>query len=209
MFRYTSLLVNAGRIDDAILLTETGLRFDRDNLTIKNWVEQLRGMRQGPAPFAAVQQRLTQLEAQYRANPTNAKTVFDLASLYLQAQRTNAAFGLFDQLLTQPNVDLNSVLSIANAYAQLQHGPRLEATLRKLVTLTPGSPEAWYDLAATQAILKRPNDSLQSLTRAVELSNQRLGADPAQRDLRKDAATNRSFAHLQALPEFQKLVAPQ
>jgi tetratricopeptide (TPR) repeat protein len=209
MFRYTTLLVNAGRTDDAILITETGLRFDEDNLTIRNWVDQLKSMPQNPAPLTAGNQRLAQLEAQYRANPTNTKVVFDLASLYLVAQRTNAAFGLFDQLLAQPQLDVNTVLSVANAYAQLQQGARLESTLRKLVTLTPDSPEAWYDLAATQAILNQTNESLQSLARAIELSSQRLAADPAQRDLRKDAATNRSFTFLQALPEFRQLVAPR
>jgi len=209
MFRYTTLLVNAGRIDDAILLTETGLRFDRDNATIKNWVEQLRGMRQNPGQLAAAQQRLAQLEAQYRANPADAKIVFDLASLYLQMQRTNAAFDLFDKLLAHPNVDLNSVLSVANAFAQLQQGPRLEVALRKLVTLTPESAEAWYDLAATQAILNRTNEALRALAKAVELSGKRLALDPTQRDLRKDAATNRSFAPLHASPEFRNLLAPQ
>ena len=209
MFRYTTLLVNAGRIDDAILLTETGLRFDRDNATIKSWVEQLRGMRQNPGQLAAAQQRLAQLEAQYRANPADAKIVFDLASLYLQMQRTNAAFDLFDKLLAHPNVDLNSVLSVANAFAQLQQGPRLEVALRKLVTLTPESAEAWYDLAATQAILNRTNEALRALAKAVELSGKRLALDPTQRDLRKDAATNRSFALLHASPEFRNLLAPQ
>jgi tetratricopeptide (TPR) repeat protein len=209
MFRYTTLLVNAGRLDDAILITETGLRFDRDNATIKNWVEQLRGMKQVPGQFAAATQRLAQLEAQHRANPADAKSVFDLASLYLQMQRTNAAFELFDHLLAQSNVDLNSVLSVANAFAQLQQGPRLEAALRKLVKLTPESAEAWYDLAATQAILNRTNEALQSLTQAVELSDKRLASDASQRDLRKDAATNRSFVGLFASPEFRKLLAPR
>ena len=207
MFRYTTLLVNAGRIDDAILITETGLRFDRDNATIKNWVDQLKAMQQRPGQFAAAHQRLVQLEAQYRANSADAKIVFDLASLYLQMQRTNAAFELFDKLLTHPSVDLNSVLSVANAFAQLQQGPRLEVALRKLVTLTPESAEAWYDLAATQAILNRTNEALQALTQAVELSGKRLALDPAQRDLRKDAATNRSFIALYASPEFRKLIA--
>jgi tetratricopeptide (TPR) repeat protein/phage shock protein PspC (stress-responsive transcriptional regulator) len=244
MFRYTTLLVNAGRIDDAVLITQTGLRFDRDNATIKNWVDQLKAMQQKPGQFAAAHQRLAQLEAQYRANSADAKVVFDLASLYLQMQRTNAAVELFDKLLAHPNVDLNSVLSvanafaqlqqgprlevalrkldnllaqtnvdlnsvlsIANAYAQLQQGPRLEVALRKLVTLSPESAEAWYDLAATQAILSRTNEALQALTKAVELSSKRLALDPTQRDLRKDAATNRSFAALYASPEFRKLIA--
>jgi hypothetical protein len=83
----------------------------------------------------------------------------------------------------------------------------LEVALRKLVTLTPESAEAWYDLAATQAILNRTNEALQALTRAVELSGKRLALDPAQRDLRKDAATNRSFVVLHTSPEFRKLIA--
>ncbi len=206
MFRYTTLLVNAGRIDDALLVTETGLRFDRDNSTIQNWVEQLRGMKQNAGQLAAAHQRLAQLEAQYRASPTNAKLVFDLASLYLQMQRTNATLDLFDKLLAHPDADLNTVLSIANAFAQLQQGPRLETALRRLVTLSPDSAEAWYDLASTQAILNHTNESLQALTRAVELSDQRLARDPTRRDLRKDVLTNASFVALYAMPEFRKLI---
>jgi tetratricopeptide (TPR) repeat protein len=153
-----------------------------------------------------VQQRLAELERQWATNAGNARLVFDLASVYLQVQRTNAALELFDQLLDRPETDVNTVLSVANAFAQLQQGPRLETALLKLVKLTPESPEAWYDLASTQAILNKPNDALAALRQALELSTRRLSQQTNARDLRADALTNRSFTALRGLPEFQKLV---
>jgi Flp pilus assembly protein TadD len=124
-------------------------------------------------------------------------------------QQTNAAFHIFDQLINSPQADATVFLSVAGAYAQLQQGARLESVLQRLVKATPENPEAWYDLATTQAQLGKTNDALQSLGKAVDLSAQRLTKQPKAPDLRKNAATNQSFASLHNQPEFQKLVAQQ
>jgi tetratricopeptide (TPR) repeat protein len=207
VFRYTTLLATFGRLDDAELITETCLRFDRENGSIKSWINQIRAMKQQQGSISKAQQDLRQKEEQIRTNPNDAKLAFDLASLYLQMQRTNAALNLLDQLITNPEVDLNTLLSVAGAYVQLQQGPRLENALKRLVTVSPESPEAWYDLATTQAALGKRNDAVLSLKKALELSAKRLAQEPTARDLRKDAFTNNSFAALRPLPEFQTLVA--
>jgi tetratricopeptide (TPR) repeat protein/phage shock protein PspC (stress-responsive transcriptional regulator) len=209
VFRYSSLLASSGRIDDALLIADTCLRFDSDNVSIQGLARQLRGMKDNQAQISQIQQRVAQLEQEVRTNLGDAKQVFELASIYLQMQRTNSALELFDRLVTRTDADVNAVLSVANAFAQMRQGPRLETALRKLVTLTPGSPEAWYDLASTQAVLGRTNEALQNLAKAVELSATRLAGDPAQHDLRKSLATNASFDPLRGLPEFQKLAGPR
>jgi tetratricopeptide (TPR) repeat protein len=153
-----------------------------------------------------MQQNLARLEQQVRTETTNSRAAFDLATLYIQFQRTNDALTVFDRLLNQPGLDVTTVLSLANVYAQLQQGPRLEQALRRLVEVNPDSPEAWYDLASTQSILAKPQDAVQSLARALALSDARRAADPTARDLRASAPTNLGFGPLRALPEFQRLL---
>jgi tetratricopeptide (TPR) repeat protein len=189
VFRYTNLLINQARYEDALLIAETALRFDRDNETLQEWVARIQGAFESRADIEQMQERLGTLEQSVQITPTNASAVFDLASLYIEMNRTSDALHLFDQLVEQPGADLNTVLSVANAYAQLQDGERLETALQRLVVMTPDSPEAWYDLASTQAILGKYDQALQSLARALELSNARLAADPRQPDLRHGATT--------------------
>ena len=188
------------------------MRFDRENATLRSWANQVKSARQSQGPiqtqFINAQQRLAQLEKQYRTNPSDGKVAFELASVYLQLQQTNAAFEILDQLINGPQVNADTLLSVATAYAQLQQGARLEAVLERLVKVAPDSPEAWYNLAATEALVGKEAEAMTALGKAVELSTQRLAKQPAAQDLRKNAATNQSFAALRSRPEFRKLVAP-
>jgi len=208
VFRYTTLLATFGRLDDALIITETCLKFDRENVNIQNWVNQIREMKQRQPQIQAAQQSLSRLEEQFRTNPSDGKAAFDLASVYLQRQQTSAALTILDQLVNSPTADANTLLSVARAYVQLQQGGRLEAALKRLVIVTPESPEAWYDLAATQAVLGKGEEAIQTLRKAIELNNKRLAQQPGSGDLRKAIATNQSFAALRNSPEFQKLLAP-
>ncbi|HKS37066.1 MAG TPA: tetratricopeptide repeat protein, partial [Verrucomicrobiae bacterium] len=208
VFRYTTLLATFGRLDDALVITETCLKFDRENANIQNWVNQIRDMKQRQPQMQAAQQSLSRLEEQFRTNPSDGKAAFDLASIYLTRQQTSAALTILDQLVNSPNADANTLLSVAQAYVQLQQGARLEVVLKRLVTVTPDSPEAWYDLAATQAILGKGEEAIQTLRKAIELNNKRLTRLPGSGDLRKAIATNQSFLALRNSPEFQKLLAP-
>jgi len=197
----------AGRLDDAERIAETALRFDRDNSFIQLLLSQIKGARQSQGQFTQAKEKLGQLELQFKTNPGDARVAFELSSLYMQMQQTSAAFHILDQLIDSPKADTTILLSVAGAYAQLQQGDRLEAVLQRLVKMTPENPEAWYDLATTQARLGKGNEALQSLGKALDLSAQRLDKQPKAADLRKNAATNQSFASLHNRPEFQKLVA--
>jgi tetratricopeptide (TPR) repeat protein/phage shock protein PspC (stress-responsive transcriptional regulator) len=208
VFRFTNLLIHQARYDEALLIAETALRFDRENANMANWVAQLRAARDAQSQVGAARQQLGDLEAA-SAKLTNAQTAFDLASVYLQMQRTNEALALLDRLLNQPDATATTVLSVANAYAELHQGQRLELALVRLTTLSPESPEAWYDLASVRSILGKPQESLAALENALELSDTRLRREPGASDLRLNAATNRSFNPLRNLAEYQRLLAPR
>ena len=212
VYRYTTLLASVGRLEDALQIIETALRFDRDNVTLQYWSNNFKAAKQSPGPaqtqFGQTQKVLSQLEQQFQTNPGDGKVAFELASAYLQLHQTNAAFHILDQLINSPQADVNAVLAVANAYAQLQQGAKLETVLEKLVKVTPDSPEAWYNLASTRALLGKSNEALAALGKSLMLNGQRLAQNPKEHDLRRDAGTNQSFTTLRSLPEFQKLIAP-
>src|SRR5207249_8997530 len=118
------------------------------------------------------------LDQQYRANTNNIPLAFQLISIYLVTQQTNAASQLLDELLSRTNADASTLLSAAQVYAQLLDAAKLEASLERLVQAIPTQPEAWYDLAAIQASRGKTNEAIASLGHAIELSQQRLKAEP-------------------------------
>jgi thioredoxin-like negative regulator of GroEL len=92
-------------------------------------------MQQGIANMAQIQGQIASYEQQYRTNSNNVQAAFNLASVYLQFQRTNAAFQVLDQVVARTNADVNTLLSVANAYVTLGQYQRVEPVLRRLVVL--------------------------------------------------------------------------
>ena len=90
----------------------------------------------------------------------------------------------------------------------MNNRPKLEVALQKLVKLSPDSPEAWYDLAAAQALLEKNSEAMQNLKRALDLNTQRLAQNPKTNDLRVNATTDSRFAALSNTPQFRALVTP-
>jgi Flp pilus assembly protein TadD len=85
---------------------------------------------------------------------------------------------------------------------------KLETVLQKIVTLIPNQPEPWYDLAALDTILGKPDQALQNLRQALDLNALRLKSNPTAHDLLSEARTDQRFNPLRNLPGFQKIVPP-
>ena len=111
-----------------------------------------------------------------------------------------------DRILNSARLDPNIALQLAQQYAAMVNYPKLEETLRKLTTLAPNAPEAWYDLAALEATLGKSAQALKDLRQACDLSNQRLKQDPKARDLVAEAKDDGRFATLRQTPEFKQIV---
>ena len=95
---------------------------------------------------------------------------------------------------------------MAQAYAGMSNTPKLESALERLVKMTPDNPEAWYDLAALKAGLKKSSEALAALKQALELSAARLQLDPKVHDLLESVRKDPRFDPLRQAPEFEKLV---
>ena len=195
-------------MDDALLVAQTCLKLDPYNDQVRGLVKQLGDFKSQSAARSQVETQLQQMENEAHTNPGNLQNLLSLANLYLQMQQTNRTIELFDQMMADPHLSSNVAGFIAQTYAKMGNLAKLEAVLQKIVTLVPDQPEPWYDLAALNTILGKPDQALQSLHQALDLSARRLKSNPTAHDLLLEARKDPRFDPLRNLPEFQKIVPP-
>lgn len=205
LFRYANLLMTQARLDEALILAETSLRFDEENRNVQGLVENLRQVVDQKDMISNSVGQIDQMMAQLNLQPTNAQLAFDLASAYLSTGNTNGAVQALDILASSTETNTTVLLSVADAYRQLGLGEPLESIFIRIIQLMPGNPEAWYDLAGIQSILNKTNPAIQSLKMAIQLSNRRIAQDPNSGNLHLQAVSDERFNNIRDLPEFQAL----
>jgi tetratricopeptide (TPR) repeat protein len=208
VFRYINFLLQYNRLDDALLVAQICLQLDPYNDQVKNLVKQLGDFKGQSATRSKVETQLQQMENEAHTNPGNLQNLLTLASLYLQMQQTNRTLELFDRVLGDPHLSSNEAGFIAQTYAKMGNLPKLEEALEKITALVPDQPEPWYDSAALNAVLGKPDQAMQNLRQALDLSARRLKSNPTARDLLNEARKDPRFNPLRNLPEFQKMVPP-
>jgi len=211
VFRYVNLLLQFNRLDDALIVAKSCLKLDPYSAQVRGLVNSLEGWKaqRGASVAPPPPQAPTSLEAmeqEVRNNPSNALASIELAKIYLQLQQTGRAVQLLDNVLSNGS-DAASVVRAAMVYGEIGNWQRLEASLEKLVKLSPDSPEAWYDLAAMKANLRKDKEALPALGRAMALNAKRLQENPKAPNLVVAMSNDNRFAVLRQMPEFQKLVS--
>lgn len=206
--KYIGLLLSLpGRLKDAELIAQTALDLDPLNEHFQYLVNEIRRYAGNEASVGEVQQQLNQLVANFQQNPANITSAFELASAYARLQDSNAAITVLDLLLRQSNVTADTVVQTALFARELRNVPLMERALLRLTEVNPQSPEAWYDLSAMQASLGKPDESIQSLRRSLQLSDQRRVANPAAKDLRQEVAREERFNTLRSRPDWQAVMS--
>ncbi len=205
VYRYTTLLVNHKRYDDAELVAATALSLDRDNLHLIELHKQLQAIRQQAAPNQA-HALLAQYEQAYTHNPTNAKVALGLFSLYLELQQRDKAAAIIDRLAAMPNADTLTLTAAGQAYRMLGDWTKQEPVFTRLAALNPTSPEVLYDLALVQNTLRKIEPTLQSLRQSLQISDQRLVTQSTAKNMRAILQSDTNFANLQPLPAFKELL---
>ena len=205
VYRYTTLLVNHKRYDDAELVAATALSLDSDNLHLIELHKQLVDIRKHASPGQA-QSLLVQYEQAYGQNSTNVKVALGLFSLYLELQQPGKATAIIDRLAATTNADILSLTAAGQAYRMLGDWPKQEAVFTRLVALNPTSPEVLYDLALVQNRLGKIEPTLQSLRQSLQISDQRLATQSTAKNMRAIFQSDTNFANLQPLPAFKQLL---
>jgi tetratricopeptide (TPR) repeat protein len=201
-------LLQYGRIDDALLVAQTCQKLDPYNDQVKGLVKQLEDIKNQSANRAQVETQVQRMENEARTNPGNLQNLLSLAGIYIQMQQTNRAIELFDRALANPHITSNEAGFIAQEYAKMGNLTKLEEAIQKIVALVPDQPEPWYDLAALNVVMGKPDQGLQNLRKSLDLSAQRIKGNPTARDLLAEARKDPRFDSVRNRPEFQKIVPP-
>jgi hypothetical protein len=208
LFRYVQLLVQPPapiqpRVDDALLLARTALKLDPYNTSIAGLIASLENAKRTMGDTGTIQK----LENEVRANPEDFTSAINLAFLYFQTQQFDRGYAMLDTVVSHPRVTMQHLAPVIEAYKQLQNMPKMEVALLRLTQIAPQSPEAWYDLGTVRISQGKTADAFVAISNAVTLSNARRATDPKANDLANTARGDGNLASLQALPEFQKLLA--
>jgi tetratricopeptide (TPR) repeat protein len=208
VFRYINFLLQYGRMDDAILVAQTCQKLDPYNDQVKGLVKNLGEIKDQSANRAQVETQVQHMENEARTNPGNLQNLLSLGGFYIQMQQTNRAIELFDRALASPHITSNEAGFIAQEYAKMGNLTKLEEVLQKIVALVPDQPEPWYDIAALNIVLGKPDQGLQNLRKSLDLNAQRIKGNPTARDLLAEARKDPRFDSVRNRPEFQKIVPP-
>jgi tetratricopeptide (TPR) repeat protein len=205
VFRYAPLLAKLGRIDDAILVTETGLKMDPNNGSVEALLKQLTDFKKNSTQAQAA---LLQMQKEVETNPNNFQAAFSLASSYMQSQQVAKASDVLDRVLTNTNANVQVLSAVADAFLQMRDYPRLENAYQKLTEKDPAEPKYWYYLATVEMFQGKHSEAMTNLTRSIDVNKRQLQTNPAALNVQINLLSDHNFDPLRALPEFQQLVTP-
>jgi tetratricopeptide (TPR) repeat protein len=206
IYRYVQFLVNAGRVNDALLIAETGRKLDPENTQFEYLIKNLQSIKGQNSSKADIQAEIATLEKTVDANPTNLVQCFALAQKYVQAGENEKAYKVLDRVMAFSDLTVPEVLAVADAFNKLNQPKRLDAALEKLTELAPDSPEAWYDLAASRAMLGRNEPAFEALKKSLDLNDKRLAQNSKTNDVRLSLGKDPRFSKLREMEEFKTLV---
>lgn len=182
VYRYVNLLVSEQRVDDALLIAETCLKFDPENAGVNDLVSKLNAIKQGqPVVTQAQPASLAQLEVQYQTNPGNVEVGFELARSYFQAQRTPDAYRVLEQIIkmVEPKFQASPsnaqyAFTLARAYGERQQHTeavgamnRLISSLEPLYQASPTNTSVGFYLAQAYLQLQKNTQALAILDRLI------------------------------------------
>jgi len=209
VYHYVVLLVNLGRVDDALQVALTWQKLDPYNESANGMVNQLTGMKNGPAPAAPApapaHATLDQMEKTFQDHPADYQNALSLVAAYLQMQRGDKATTVLDQMMAGPVTNEQVLQFVAEAYGQLGNFPKLETTVERLTQLNPHSPEWWYNLAAIKLVVGKTPEAISGLRTSLDENTKRLAQNPSAVNLLTQARTDPRFTALHSNAEFLQL----
>jgi thioredoxin-like negative regulator of GroEL len=191
-FRLADMYMQQRRLSDARVVIETLMAEDPGNDRVGAFLAQIRDMEQRD-------NRRRDLESSLQGGTADLQTALELVELYLQLQLPTQFQNLANSILTDEQVPLDALISLANIFANNQRIDLVEVALRRYLERNPRNPRVWLDLAATQ-IVRQQAEFAQSLRRAIE-----LGGDPVREAVRQDPR----FEPVRQTREYQQLVPSQ
>ena len=189
-FRLAQMYMNMQRFAEAEELVRGFYEQDPGNESAKSFLGQIEQARR-------MMERRSDLERRQHEPPglTGEESV-ELLTIY----RVSGQQGLFQQLATQlvmdPNLPPQNLLTLAGMFAQDNLIEALVFTLEQYTRREEGNVDVWLDLGAAYAFMRRESDAVRAARKAIELAG-----DPARDFIMRDPR----YQALASNPEYRAL----
>ena len=189
-FRLAQMYMNMQRFEDAENLIRNFAEQDPANESAKGFLGQIENTRRMGARRMEIEKK------QQETQSLSADEALELVSIYRLSGMQGAYQQLASRLISDPNLPLQHVLSLAGLFATDQRIDGLVFALEQYTRREKGNLDVWLDLAAAYAFLHRDADAVQAAREAIG-----LGGDQAREAILKDQrfqtlASNRDFRAL-------------
>jgi tetratricopeptide (TPR) repeat protein len=188
-FRCAQLYMELGQVDKAIETLKALEALDPLNAKIKEARRQLEGAKKAREDIVAI-------ETARSADPRNVQLFMQLAQAYARAGQLDRIVALCDSSMAIPDLNGNELIVIAQTYLQVGQVDKALATLQRTLTANPRDSQAHYAIAIIRANQNAPNEALDALEKAIQITPQ----------LRDQARTDPRLAPLRFNPRFQQIV---
>jgi tetratricopeptide (TPR) repeat protein len=187
-FRYAQLLIDTGRMGDALLIAKTFLKLDPFNGQVQNMVKGLE-------------------EAMKQSGTMTADQVFAEIEAQVQGNQTNHAMEMLEQMLHHPQATAPIEMRVADIYSRLlRNFDKAEEAMNRATQLEPDSSVIWYNLASLQAVERKAPAAAESLKKAFTANAAERKTNAQMVNLQENARTNRNFESIRQTPEFRAVV---
>jgi len=191
-FRLSDLYMRQQRYSEAAKVMTDYLVLDPYNRNAANFLSAIQSADKDNT-------RRKELEALMGKGQLDFGKAMDLATVYLRLGMEGQFQGLTRGLIDSANMPPEASLTVARFFEANKRWDLQVYALQKYLTREPKAFKSWIDLAYTQLILKKPQDTFASLKKAVE-----AGGEVTRSLLRNDPR----FAPLRDTPPFKALVPP-
>ena len=173
---YSKLLVDTGRIEDAIRISNTALAVDPNNLMVPDLLRQLQSFQQNYSQampsYEEAQATLGTARALYEEDPLNLTNTLQLISSYYQLGHTNEGSQVLISLLNYPDTDVQTMASLVETFTTLgdvEHQQQAISRMDKMLNDPDADALTILNLAQAFQQLQDLPRLVQSLLRLTEL----------------------------------------
>lgn len=188
VFHFMDLLLNSGRIDDAIAVLKTCHLLDPYNDQINDWIARLENSKSGSGA-GSVTDQINQFLGQVQKA--------------IETKQNSAAEQMLAQVMHVSTLDPAILTRVADLYLRMGDVARSEEAIKRLTETVPGASEPWYNLAVVQAHEGKTAEAVAALKKALDLNAAELKQNPQGLNLRQHFNQDPNMASLRQSPEYK------
>lgn len=140
VFRYMQVLLQANRLEDAILVVQTAQKLDPNNDQLGTTLRQLENFRSNAPKISEAQSSIEKFQKEWK-DTGNIQTALNLAGAHFSIGQNEAGITVLDEVLASPKCTAEAVVAVGQYHSQAKNISKLDELLPRFVEIVK-NPQA-------------------------------------------------------------------